>query len=145
MVTEPVDLAGLELNGDGSAIASLKAILPQGVELASKNPTLQATLQVKEVSAGILEVSGSEIEIRGLAEGLAADALEGIYTLHIKADEEVIDRLEPSDVVLYVDGSQIKEEGTFSLEILTEYGEEIDEVRVVPESAEVRVRSLEEE
>ncbi|MBO4991657.1 MAG: hypothetical protein J6E42_05835 [Firmicutes bacterium] len=145
VVTEPVDLAGLELNEDGSAIASLEAILPQGVELASKNPTLQATFQVKEVSAGILEFSGNEIEIRGLAEGLAADALEGIYTLHVKADEEVIDRLELSDVVLYVDGSQIREEGTFSLEILAEYGEEIDEVRVVPESAEVRVRSLEEE
>lgn len=140
VVTEPVNLASLELDENESAAVQLTVQLPRGVELSKNNPSLTAVFRCKRASATTMEYTGDEIQLTNLPESMEGEIVAGTYTVTVKGDANLIHRLRKSDITLVVDGSEIREEGEVSLAVQTECDQELEHVSVTPEFVTVRVR-----
>lgn len=145
VVAEPVDLTDLEPDESGSVSVALTAQLPKGVELAKKNPTLQAVFHFKGAASVTLEYEGDEIQLLDLSETMEGQIPAGAYAVTVKGEEAAIRRLKKSDITLFVDGSDIQEEGTVVLPVQAKCSETVDHISVEPESVTVQIRNRQNE
>lgn len=143
--TEPVDLTRIEPEKENSVRLTLTAQLPSGVELAKKNPAIQAVFSFKKAAQTSFEYQRDEIQLLNLPQTLQGQLSEGTYRVSIKGEEGLIQRLKKSDIILYVDGSNITEEGVSELPIQVSCDEAVTQMRVEPESVSVQILSKQEE
>jgi len=150
VTTEPVDLSALEVDEEGRAKLMLTPILPEGVELSRDNTVLECEILLKDVMTETIAYGGSDIQIVGLPEEMEAFIDPGMYTVTVKAEEEIIDTLEKDDIRLEVDLTKLMEDKLMDeiaagehriveVTIKAMYEKAFDQVSVVPEAVPVDI------
>ena len=105
--------------------------LPEGLALASGQGTPNLRIEIETMANTGFEFDASEIEIRGLDEGLSAQFEDMTFSLIVGGDYEVIEYIERDDFRLSVNLEGL-EVGTHSVEIVVTHDKELRLVERVP-------------
>lgn len=93
----------------------IKPILPEGVTLKNEDEKLYVDIIIKSPKTKILSYENSEIEIKGLDDGLTGEILEGV-NVTVSGKESDISDITKKSFTLSVDASNL-EEGKHSVKV----------------------------
>lgn len=93
----------------------IKPILPEGVTLKNEDEKLYVDIIIKSPKTKILSYENSEIEIKGLDDGLTGEILEGV-NVTVSGKESDISDVTKKSFTLSVDASNL-EEGKHSVKV----------------------------
>ncbi len=112
---EAINIEGITKSCD----IELKPILPKGIELSERNPSLVASFVLSDSGAVSFFYNKDSIEVVNLAPTLAATIEIEAEALRadVSASIEIIEMIKASDIALEIDMSELTELGTYELEI----------------------------
>lgn len=103
--TEPLYLEGVMAD----TTIPLVPILPDGVELSSENPSLEAVVQVTKTGTKEFAFDQSKVTFENLAGGLTAETETISFTATVTGNESQVAELTEENVQIFVDLSGLKE------------------------------------
>ena len=92
-----------------STVIPVTPVLPEGVELSAENGTLEAVIQVTQTETKSLAFDQTKIEIRGLAEGMQAQAADTAIEAVVTGSESQLGSLTEDDITIFADLTGLKE------------------------------------
>ena len=104
ITTEPVYLEDVLTN----TTIPLVPILPEGVAVSEESEKLEAVIQVNKTETEVLDFDQAAVELRGLGEGLTAQAAEISIEVQLTGSENLLADLTNDDISLFADLSGLQ-------------------------------------
>ena len=140
VTTADVDLSGITKDGE----VALSVILPDGIELSSRNQELTAGVSIVEVSSKTFTYSSEEILLEGLTKGKSVNMDTASVEVTVSASREVISGLSADDLKLYIDVTNATA-GEQTAKINVDSAASLQTVTVAPEKISITVKTAEAE
>lgn len=131
---KPVDLSKV----NSSRTIPLELDLPEGVELANASSDTGIVVTLKGLVNKSFEADAGSIAIEGLAEGLSAYINTASVSATVTGSEEIMGDFSTSDVVFYIDASQLSE-GAFVVPVNVRFEKEFKSVQLEPEEVHITI------
>lgn len=133
---EPIYLGGvLE-----STTISVTPILPEDVDVSAESSNLQITVQVTKKETRVMTFDQSDVEIRGLKEGLRAELTATSIELTITGSESLVENLTKENVSVFVDLSDLGE-GRHKVELQGVCNDGDATISIIPKKITVSIKS----
>lgn len=140
ITTEPVDISGMT---EGGTI-SLKAILPDRVELANGYKNVKAGLTIQPISNKEIVYSVEEILLEGLTKGKSVNTEIETLEVLVSGKVGIVNKLNKDDLELYVDVSDL-EVGDHTVQVMALYDVPLHSITVNPEQIAISIIEIEQE
>ncbi|MCR5482117.1 MAG: hypothetical protein K6F52_04910 [Clostridia bacterium] len=131
---KPVDLSKVTASGT----IPLQLDLPKDVELANASSDTGVVVTLKGLVSKSFEIESGNIAIEGLAEGLYAYINTASISVTVTGAEDIMEGFDNSDIVLYVDASQLAE-GSSILPVGVRHEKAFKSVQLSPEEVHITV------
>ncbi|WP_324825243.1 YbbR-like domain-containing protein [Sinanaerobacter sp. ZZT-01] len=132
--TEPIDITDISSN----TTQRVKVNLPDGVELANTNKTIEAKIYIRDVVSKEFEYSSDEIQIEGLSEGYEASIQTSPVILKVIGEESAMGLIQKEDFTLSIDLSEA-DTTTASAKVIVNHTKTVSRIIVTPEKLNVTV------
>ena len=140
VATADVDLAEIP---EGGTVA-LSVILPEKVELSSRNQDLTAGIEIVEVGSKTFTYSSGEIFLEGLTKGRSVNMDTTSVEVTISANKELIGDISEEDLKLYIDVTDAAV-GEQTARIYVDSDASLQGVTVTPEKISITVKTADAE
>ncbi|HHV46505.1 MAG TPA: hypothetical protein GXX53_06370 [Tissierellia bacterium] len=133
--TVPVDI--LTLMNSKDVLVDLD--LPDGVTLRNLEEPVKVTLNIEEILSKTFEYTLQDVEIKNINPGLkiAEDDMNKAFTVTVQGISSVIEALDPEDIELMLDLSELGE-GIHNVQIAVEE-KDFKVIQVQPETLDIRL------
>ncbi len=132
--TEAIDLTDVSSN----TTQKVKIQLPDGVELANANKTIEVKILVKEVVAKEFTYSADEIAVEGLSQGYKASIQTSEITVKVIGDDSVMDTIQKEDFKLLINLTDA-DTTTASAKLVVNHTKTVSRIIVTPEELNITV------